>query len=160
SSHDAATNATLTVNGLGPIPETVGGYRLLRRLGGGGMGTVYEALDTTSGRHVALKLLTPQAESSPEALERFRQEGRPASKISHPPGVFVRAAEEDSGRPYIVMELMSGRTLDDLVRQHGPLPPEEAVARVLDVIEGLQEAHRLGVIHRDVKPSNCFLLPD
>src|SRR5207237_2489049 len=71
--------------------------------------------------------------------------------------VFVLAADEAGGRPYIVMELMPGTTLQDLVDREGPLPVEKAILKILDVIEGLQEAHRLGVVHRDVKPSNCFL---
>jgi hypothetical protein len=141
-------------------PASVGRYRLLRWLGDGGMGTVYEAVDAHSGRHVALKLIAPEYAGSPTAVERFRQEGRLASLIAHPRCVFVFAADEDAGRPYIVMELMPGGTLQELADRKGPLPPAEAVAKILDVIEGLQEAHRLGVIHRDVKPSNCFLLPD
>ncbi|HYT92820.1 MAG TPA: protein kinase [Gemmataceae bacterium] len=141
-------------------PRSVGNYRLLRPLGGGGMGTVYEAEESGSHRHVALKLISPEYAASPDAVDRFRQEGRLASMIAHPRCVFVLAADEDAGQPYIVMELMSGSTLQELVDKRGPLPQEEAVARILDAIEGLQEAHRLGVIHRDVKPSNCFLLPD
>jgi hypothetical protein len=138
-------------------PERVGGYRLLRSLGSGGMGTVYEAEDTASGRRVALKLISPDYTGSDEVVERFRREGRLASTLSHPRCVFVLAADEEAGRPYIVMELMPGRTLEDAVAEQGPMEPAAAVARILDVIEGLQEAHRLGFIHRDVKPSNCFL---
>jgi hypothetical protein len=131
----------------------------LRRLGGGGMGTVYEAEDP-AGRRVALKLIAPGQELSADAVERFRREGRLASALAHPRCVFVYAADEDHGRPYIVMELMPGQTLADLVRQRGPLPVVEAVALALDVLEGLREAHRLGVVHRDVKPSNCFVEAD
>jgi hypothetical protein len=138
-------------------PEVVGGYRLLRRLGGGGMGTVYEAEDCSSGQRVALKLIAAEFAQSPDNVERFRREGRLASAISHPRCVFVLAADEDAGRPFIVMELMPGATLADLLQQRGRLPPQEAIAKILDVIEGLQEAHRLGVVHRDVKPSNCFV---
>jgi hypothetical protein len=138
-------------------PERVGGYRLLRSLGAGGMGAVYEAEDTASGRRVALKLIAPDYADSTDAVERFRREGRLASTLSHPRCVFVLAADEEAGRPYIVMELMPGRTLGDLVAEQGPMEPATAVKRILDVIEGLQEAHRLGFIHRDVKPSNCFL---
>jgi hypothetical protein len=141
-------------------PQAVGGYRLLRRLGGGGMGTVYEAREIASGRRVALKLIAAEHGESAEALERFRREGRLASAIAHPRCVFVLAADEDAGRPYIVMELMPGATLADLLKERGRLPPEEAIAKVLEVLEGLQEAHRLGVVHRDVKPSNCFLDAD
>jgi hypothetical protein len=146
-----------TAVGAGPPPESVGGYRLLRPLGAGGMGTVYEAEDTGSGRRVALKLLSPDYAGSPDAVERFRREGRLASTLVHPRCVFVLAADEEAGRPYIVMELMPGRTLQDLVAEQGPMEPAAAIAHVLDVIDGLQEAHRLGFIHRDVKPSNCFL---
>jgi hypothetical protein len=142
------------------VPERVGSYRIIRPIGAGGMGTVYEAEDESTGRRVALKLLSSQFALSRSSVERFRQEGRLASAIAHPRCVFVLAADEEAGRPYIVMELMSGSTLQDLVRKEGPLPPEQAIAKILDVIEGLQEAHRLGVIHRDVKPSNCFLQSD
>jgi hypothetical protein len=141
------------------IPEAaqlVGNYRLLRQLGSGGMGSVYEAEDS-SGRRVALKLVGGGEPGSIDTLERFRREGRLASAISHPRCVFVLAADEDCGRPYIVMELMPGRTLADEVRERGPLPPAEAVAKILDVLDGLHEAHRHGVVHRDIKPSNCFL---
>ncbi len=138
-------------------PPTVGGYRLLRLLGAGGMGAVYEAEEVASGRRVAVKLIAPDYADSPEAVQRFRQEGRLASALAHPRCVFVLAADEEAGQPYLVMELMPGATLESLVRERGPLPPEEAVARALDVIDGLREAHRLGVVHRDVKPSNCFL---
>jgi hypothetical protein len=141
-------------------PTEVGHYRLVRPLGEGGMGRVYEAEDTTSGRRVALKLIGRSYTSSPDAVERFRREGRLASALSHPRCVFVLAADEEGGRPYIVMELMPGDTLQDLLKRRGPLPIEEAIGKILDVIDGLHEAHRLGMVHRDVKPSNCFLEPD
>ncbi len=141
-------------------PETVGGYNLLRFLGAGGMGMVYEAENTETGHRVAVKLLSRKYTSNPTSVERFRQEGRVASQITHPHCVFVFRADADAGRPYIVMELMPGKTLKDLVDEKGPLAIAEAVTRILDVIAGLGEAHRLGVIHRDVKPSNCFLTPD
>ena len=140
-----------------PPPAVVGGYRLLRPLGSGGMGTVYEAEDPASGRRVALKLTSSAYAGSTEAAERFRREGRLASTVVHPRCVFVFAADEEAGRPYLVMELMPGRTLEDLVAQQGPMAPARAVTLILDVLDGLQEAHRLGFIHRDVKPSNCFL---
>ena len=122
------------------------------------MGTVFEAEDSRLGRKVALKIIAPGYVDSPGAVERFRQEGRLASTLAHPRCVFVlEADEDDDGRPFIAMELMTGDTLQDLVEKGGPLPLGEAVAKILDVIEGLREAHRLGLIHRDVKPSNCFL---
>jgi hypothetical protein len=141
-------------------PKEIGGYRLVRMLGAGGMGTVYEAEAPHTGHRVAVKLLSSRLASNPSSVERFRQEGRLASQLAHPRCVFVLSADTDNGRPYIVMELMPGRTLKDLVDERGPLPPHEAIYRVLDVIDGLAEAHRVGMIHRDVKPSNCFLTAD
>jgi eukaryotic-like serine/threonine-protein kinase len=143
-----------------PAPESIGGYRVVRLLGVGGMGRVYEAEWAATGQRVAVKVLSSQLATNPVSLERFRQEGRLASQLSHPRCVFILGADTDHGRPYIVMELMPGDTLKDLVDRRGPLPPQEAIRFILDVIEGLQEAHRHGVIHRDVKPSNCFLMPD
>lgn len=141
-------------------PAEIGGYRLLRLLGAGGMGRVFEAESADSGQKVAVKLLSSQLTRSPTSVERFRQEGRLASQLSHPRCVFVYAADTENGRPYIVMELMPGETVKDLIDRRGPLPPQEAIQLIVDVIDGLQEAHRFGVIHRDVKPSNCFLMPD
>jgi uncharacterized RDD family membrane protein YckC len=146
--------------GTDSVPQEIGGYQLVRLLGEGGMGEVWEAEEPASGRRVALKLLKTEFAPEETAVERFRQEGRLASRLAHPRCVFVLAADEDAGRPYIVMELMPGRTLEDLVQTQGPLPVEQAVAVILDVIDGLREAHRLGLVHRDVKPSNCFLQPD
>jgi len=140
--------------------KMIGGYRLLRFIGAGGMGAVYEAEHEKNGQRVAVKLLSGRLTSNPSSVERFRQEGRVASQISHPHCVFVLGADADVGRPYIVMELMPGQTLKDMVDLSGPLPVVAAVGRIFDVIEGLGEAHRLGVIHRDVKPSNCFLTDD
>src|SRR5207248_10864088 len=115
--------------GPGPAPKSVGGYRLLRLLGSGGMGAVYEAEAPGTGNRVAVKLLSSRLASSPASVERFRQEGQLASQIAHPRCVFVLAADADAGRPYIVMELMPGETLKDVVESRGgPLPFEEAVA--------------------------------
>ena len=159
-----AADPTPDVEAAGPgtadPPDELGGYRLGKFLGAGGMGTVYEAEAVESGQRVAVKVLSGRLAQNPSSVERFRQEGRVASQISHPHCVFVFRADADAGRPYIVMELMPGRTLKDLVDVQGPLPVAEAIRRILDVIAGLSEAHRLGVIHRDVKPSNCFLTDD
>ena len=139
------------------FPERIGGYRLVRKLGSGGMGTVFEAIDEHQGRAVALKLIAPERVSSAESVQRFRQEARMASAVTHPRCVFVLAVDDDGGRPYLVMELMPGTTLQSLVEQNGGLEPVDAILKIFDVIEGLEEFHKLGVIHRDVKPANCFL---
>jgi uncharacterized RDD family membrane protein YckC len=143
-----------------PAPETVGGFRLVRVIGSGGMGAVYEGERPETGQKVAVKLLSPKLASNPNSVERFKQEGLLASQLAHPHCVYVLAADTDAGRPYIVMELMPGRTLKDVVEARGPLPAQEAIERILDVIDGLAEAHRVGMIHRDIKPSNCFLTAD
>jgi uncharacterized RDD family membrane protein YckC len=139
------------------MPDIVGGYRLRHRLGIGGMGTVYEAEHLQTGERVALKLIRPEFALTPEVVDRFRREGRFASAISHPRCVFVRTADEDAGRPYIILELMPGDTLKDLVDREGPLPPDRAIPLILDVLEGLDILHERGIIHRDMKPGNCFL---
>jgi len=136
--------------------KIVGGYRLMKMLGEGGMGRVYQAVDE-SGRMVAIKLLSPELSRSPEALDRFKLEGVIASAISHPHCVFVHRADEDCGTPFIAMELMTGQTLKDIVSKRGPLPYTEAIPLVLQCIDGLIEAHSRGMIHRDVKPANCYL---
>lgn len=142
-------------------PEFVGGYRLIKLLGKGGMGAVYMA-EAPNDRHdkVAVKLISPRLATDPVHVERFRLEGQLASQLHSPCCVFVLAADIEKGWPYIVMELMPGETLKDLVETEGPLSPERAVTYILDVIEGLHEAHRRGIIHRDMKPSNCFLTHD
>lgn len=155
------SNRIISFAGVGHrVPDAIGGYKVLRQLGAGGMGTVYEAEDAVNGRKVAIKLIKPQVAASPDNLDRFRQEGRLASLITHPRCVFVYQADEDKGRPFIVMEMMPGATLKDIVTQQGPLQVGQAITKILDVIDGLQAAHQLGVIHRDVKPSNCFVLTD
>ncbi|HMF19168.1 MAG TPA: serine/threonine-protein kinase, partial [Gemmataceae bacterium] len=157
---EGLTQVGAGVGGSGTKLRSLGGYQLTRELGSGGMGAVYEAQETASGRRVAVKLITPEFAGAGDAVDRFRQEGRIASMVAHPRCVFVLSVDEEAGQPYIVMELMPGSTLKDLVDREGPLAPQDAIAKILDVIEGLQAAHRLEVIHRDVKPSNCFLEPD
>jgi uncharacterized RDD family membrane protein YckC len=142
-----------------PLPEPgheFGGYRLVRLLGKGGMGAVYEAEHLESGRRVALKVLSHSLDSA-EARARFLREGRLAASINHPNSVYIYGTEEIEGTPAISMELVAGGTLEARVRQEGPLPAGEAVDAILQIIEGLEAAQAVGVLHRDVKPSNCFI---
>ncbi len=152
----SASSGATKQSGSKKAEKMVGGYRLIKMLGEGGMGRVYQAADE-SGRMVAIKLLSPELSRSPEALERFKLEGVIASAISHPHCVFVHRADEDAGTPFIAMELMTGQTLKDIVSKRGPLPFAEAIPLVLQCIDGLIEAHSRGMIHRDVKPANCYL---
>ena len=139
--------------------EQFGHYSIVRALGAGGMGAVYEAEDLESGRRVALKVLSHRLDS-PDARERFFREGRLAASINHPNSVYIFGTEEIGGTPVIAMELVPGGTLQERVRARGPLPVGEAVDCVLQIIDGLEAARRIGILHRDIMPSNCFLGED
>ena len=140
------------------VGQSFGPYRLERLLGKGGMGAVYEAEHLESGRRVALKVLSHSLDS-PEARGRFLREGRLAASVNHPNSVYIYGTEEVEGTPAIAMELVPGETLKDRVRRQGPMPVAEAVDAILQIIEGLEAAQAVGVLHRDVKPSNCFVEP-
>lgn len=140
---------------LPEVGDTFGGYRIHRELGRGGMGAVFEAEQIETGRQVALKLLNHQLDS-PEARARFFREGRLAASINHPNSVYVFGTDEIDDIPVIVMELVAGGNLEDFVKTRGPLPAEEAVDAILQLISGLEAANAIGILHRDIKPSNCF----
>jgi uncharacterized RDD family membrane protein YckC len=140
------------------FPFDFGAYRVLRLLGRGGMGAVYEAEDSASGRRVALKVLGHSLDSA-DTRKRFLREGRLAASINHPNSVYVYGTEEIDDTPVITMELVPGGTLQERVKAGGPLPIGEAVDVILQVMAGLEAAHTAGILHRDIKPSNCFLEP-
>ncbi len=140
--------------------EQLDGFEIVRELGRGGMGVVYEAREQQSGRSVALKLLSGGIDHSSETVERFLREGQIAASLSHPRSTFIYDAGEIDGRFYITMELMPGGTIKDIVDRQGKLSVTEAVNHTLDMLDGLQAAHEIDVVHRDVKPSNCFLTSD
>ena len=155
----AVSGAEAKSRGLPQPGEQFGHYTIIRALGAGGMGAVYEAEDLESGRRVALKVLSHRLDA-PEARERFFREGRLAASINHPNSVYIFGTEEVGGTPVITMELVTGGTLQDRVRARGPLPVGEAVDCVLQIVEGLEAAQRVGILHRDVKPSNCYVGED
>ncbi len=124
------------------------------------MGVVWEAEELANGRRIALKLLAAGLMNDPNTVERFVREGRLAAQLSHPRTTFVYGAGAIDSQPYITMELMPGETLQDVLNNEKQLPVNRAVDYILDVIEGLIAAHELGVVHRDVKPSNCFMDSD
>lgn len=135
-------------------------YEILRELGRGGMGTVYEANDVRNGRHVAIKWLhtRPFSDDDPE-LRRFEQEAKIASRLNCPHITSVLDLERDpeSGVVFQVMELHKGQDLSRLLKQVGPLPPETALRIAAQAAKGLAAAHAAGVVHRDIKPANLFL---
>ena len=143
----------------------VGGrYRLASVIGRGGMGTVWQAHDQLLGREVAIKevLLPPELDDHEREVLRQRaiREARAAGRLSHPNVVTVHDVLEEGGRPWIVMELMPSRSLADIVREDGPLPPKRVAEIGLDVLAALGAAHSAGVLHRDVKPSNVLIAED
>ncbi|MDB6152519.1 MAG: pknH 2 [Chthoniobacteraceae bacterium] len=150
-----ATAIGLTADGSILEPFEFGGYQIVRLLGKGGMGAVYEAEQRSTGRRVALKVLGHTLDN-PEMRQRFLREGQLAAAIRHPNSVTVFSTEEIEGVPVIAMELVPGGTLKDRVRESGPMPMAEAVDAVLQIIDGLEAAHAGGVLHRDIKPANCF----
>jgi eukaryotic-like serine/threonine-protein kinase len=147
--HDAPTDH--------PAPGgEFGGYRILRLLGRGGMGEVFEAESRATGRRVALKVIH-QGLPTDAARRRFLREGRLAAAVNHPNVVYVYGSEEIHGAPAIAMELVRGGTLADRVRRQGPLSIPDAVHATLEIVTGLEASQSAGVLHRDIKPSNCFV---
>ncbi len=138
-------------------PETLGPYRIVRHLGRGGMGTVHEAVDTALGRHVALKLILPELADDPDLRARFVREARAQASLDSPHVVQVFAHGEIDGRLFLASQLVPDGDLGAALRRHGPLPEREAVDLVAQVADGLAEAHRAGMAHRDVKASNVLL---
>ena len=136
-----------------------GAYEVVRLLGKGGMGSVYEVQQQGTGRRLALKVLG-QTFDSPQLRARFLREGQLAAAVRHPHVVGIIAAEEIEGVPVIAMELLHQGNLADQVKREGPQPPAKAVDTVLQIIDGLQAAQSAGVLHRDVKPANCFISAD
>jgi len=136
--------------------QLFGSYRILRLLGAGGMGAVYEAESVEDGRRIALKLLNQQLDDA-EARHRFLREGHLAAALNHPNTVYIYGTGEIEGQPSIAMELVPGGTIEQRLEREGPLPVADAVEITLQIVDGLAAAHALGILHRDIKPANCFL---
>jgi serine/threonine protein kinase/tetratricopeptide (TPR) repeat protein len=138
------------------VGQTVSHYRILGKIGGGGMGVVYEAEDVRLGRHVALKFVPDNLIGDRKSLDRFEREARAASRLNHPNVCTIHEIDDNNGHPFIVMEKLEGESLKQ--HMHGqPLQSEEVLDIGVQVVEALEAFHAKGIIHRDIKPANLFL---
>ena len=139
------------------IGKSVSHYTVVRRLGSGGMGVVYEAEDSRLGRRVALKFLPPELAQDTPSLERFQREARAASALNHPGICTVFAIEEHERQHFIVMELLEGQTLAQMMTGRPPFELENLLAMGIQIADALESAHARGIVHRDIKPANVFV---
>ena len=139
------------------IGKQIGNYRILEKLGEGGMGAVYKGVDTQLDRPVAIKMLKADLADNPGLVERFRTEAKTQANLNHVNLATLYAFLVDQGIAFMVMEFVEGETFEQIIRGRGPLPPEQALPWFKQALLGIGAAHRMGIVHRDIKPSNLML---
>jgi len=142
------------------IGKQIANYRIVEKLGEGGMGVVYKAIDTVLDRPVALKALNPGLSQNPALVERFRGEARAQAQMNHPNLATLYAFLVEDGAAYMVMEFVEGENFNQIVARRGPIPVAEAAPLFRQALAGIGYAHRLGIVHRDIKPGNIMLNRD
>lgn len=140
--------------------KILGNYRILRKIGEGGMGTVYMARDVGLEREVAIKIISPELARNPGLMTRFRVEAIAQARLNHSNIVTIHSFEQQNDTYYIVMEYVEGKTLKEIIKERAKMPVKQALKIFSRLLEGIAYAHRKGVLHRDIKPANVFITPD
>jgi serine/threonine protein kinase len=142
------------------IGRIVGNYEIVERIGEGGMGTVYRALDPMLEREVAIKAIRPELAREPQIAERFRAEAKLLARLNHPAIATIYSFFRQGDELFLAMEFVRGRTLASALRERGAFPWPQAVPLLAAALAGIEQVHRLGIVHRDLKPDNLMLTED
>ncbi|HEU4389102.1 MAG TPA: serine/threonine-protein kinase, partial [Blastocatellia bacterium] len=139
------------------IGSVVGNYRLVQQIGEGGMGAVFKGIDLMLEREVAIKVLRPELARQPNIVERFRAEAVTLAKLNHPNIATLHSFFRQGDDYFMVMEFVKGETIDNLIRTHGAIAADRAITLFCQALDGIDHAHKLGIVHRDIKPANMML---
>ncbi|HXF40636.1 MAG TPA: serine/threonine-protein kinase, partial [Blastocatellia bacterium] len=139
------------------VGSVVGNYKIIDKIGEGGMGAVFKGVDLMLEREVAIKMLRPELARQPNVVERFRTEAVTLAKLNHPNVATLHSFFRQGDDFFMVMEYVRGETLEDVIRKNGAMPCDQAVEMFCMALEGIDHAHKMGIVHRDIKPANMML---